>query len=227
MLGRLAPVARQLWHRELVAVTWGLSATSVLAGAARGLFPYPRPGGRLVRWYQPRRRQLLRHETLHVGKTLRGQLRRRGWTGTLDTSFDEVVRRCADRAGSWITPDFVRVYRLLHDDGHAYSAEVWSSEGRLVGGLFGLRVGGILGVESMFSLVSDASKAALVDVAGRVHQAGGVGLDCQFPAPHIGALGGEVVDRAVFQQCLRTARGAGLAVPHGPRPLRAWVEDSR
>jgi leucyl/phenylalanyl-tRNA--protein transferase len=154
---------------------------------------------------------VLRAENVHLGATLRRRLRREGWETTVDEAFAEVVRCCADRTYVWITPALQETYGELHRRGRAYSLEVWSPDGRLIAGTFGIRTGRIFSVESLFHTEDHASKAAMVDLVSRVRAAGGVGVDCQYPAQHFSALGAELIDRKAFRRLLT----AGLdAAPH-------------
>ncbi len=202
---RVVHVARVLRGRgRLTRVTLGITPDGVLRAATVGSFPYPaRNSLHLVPWHVPRERMVLRAENVHLGNTLRRKLRRMGWTTTVDGAFDEVVRRCADRPSTWLTPAIQETYRELHRRGRAYSVEVWSPDGRLIAGVFGVQTGAVFGVDSLFHTEDHASKAAMVDAASRVRAAGGVGLDCQYPAGHFRALGGEVFARADFRRLLR------------------------
>lgn len=202
-------VVRAIRHRGLpVRVTARVTPNQILRGAAAGRFPYPKSGDfLLVPWFVPTERMVLRAERGHVGKSLRWRLRREEWTTSVNQAFEEVVRRCADRPSTWMTPPIQETYRQLHRRGHAYSLDVWAADGRLIGGTFGVQTGGMFSVESLFHDETDASKAALIDLASRVRTAGGVGLDCEYPTGYISALGAEVLDRSAFRQLLRAARG--------------------
>jgi leucyl/phenylalanyl-tRNA--protein transferase len=204
---RVARVVRGIRHRGLlVRVTAGMTADQMLRGAVTGRFPFPLAGStRLVPWYLPRERMVLRPGNVHVNKTLRWRLRREGWTTSVNRAFDDVVVRCADRPSTWISPSIQRIYRELHQRGHAYSLEVWSPDGDLIGGTFGVQTGRMFSVESLFHTVDDASKVALVDLASRARAVGGVGLDCEYPSAYISALGAEVFDRASFRRLLEAA----------------------
>jgi leucyl/phenylalanyl-tRNA---protein transferase len=107
--------------------------------------------------------------------------------------------------GTWITPPMRVAYQRLHDLGHAHSLEVWAG-GELVGGLYGIGVGGVFTGESMFHLASDASKVALVDLAARLVQAGGQLVDVQMVTPHLASLGARDLPRAEFLELLAKVR---------------------
>jgi leucyl/phenylalanyl-tRNA--protein transferase len=239
---------------ELVALGGDLAPESLLAAYRAGVFPWPagglagrialrrryraalraglirhrgRPGWALP-WFSPQPRAVIVPARLHVSRSLRAKLRRCGWTTSTDLAFDAVVAGCADRADTWITPALAAAYRRLHAAGAAHSIEVWSAE-RLVGGLYGVAVGGVFSGESMFHLVPDASKVALVDLAERFATGGGVLIDCQTPTEHLLGLGQQVIDRAEFRELLglladRPARLSAGRLPVS-RLLRRRPED--
>ena len=136
-----------------------------------------------------------------VSKSLRQRLRRCGWTTTVDAAFDEVVAACADRParrGHVDQPPTMRLaYGRLHRLGWAHSLEVWDGD-RLVGGLYGVRVGGCFTGESMFHREPDASKVAFVDLVDRWRDAGGSMVDVQIPTDHLASLGVVGMARAEF-----------------------------
>jgi leucyl/phenylalanyl-tRNA--protein transferase len=122
-----------------------------------------------------RSRGVIALDGLRVSRSLRQRLRRCGWETTVDVAFSAVVKGCAEgrgTAGTWISPTMARAYVRLHQLGWAHSVEVWDGA-TLIGGLYGVQVGGVFTGESMFNRVSDASKVALVDLAARFHAAGG------------------------------------------------------
>lgn len=136
------------------------------------------------------RRGVLFPGDLLVSKSLRKSVRR--FTFSFDTAFPEVVDACADpeRPGAWITPDISDLYRELHELGVAHSVEVWQDD-RLVGGLYGVWLGNLFAGESMFHRVSDASKAALVELVRTLDAACGDAwmIDTQWQTPHLASLG--------------------------------------
>jgi leucyl/phenylalanyl-tRNA--protein transferase len=148
---------------------------------------------------------------LAVSRSLRARLRRSGWETTVDRAFAAVLAGCADRpgpireGGTWITPPMRAAYQRLHDLGHAHSLEVWDGA-ELVGGLYGVGVGGVFTGESMFHVVSDASKVALVDLVARLGEAGGCLIDVQMVTPHLASLGARDVPRAEFLALLARVR---------------------
>lgn len=206
-LRAVARLAREAGRGELVRVTVRVTPEAIRRGAIAGRFPFPRSGhSLLVPWYCPRERAVLRAETVHLGQTLRKRLRNKGWVTSVDEAFDEVVGHCADRPDTWITDAMRATYRELHRQGLAHSVEVWSPDGRLIGGTFGVLTGGLISAESLFHTEDHTSKVALVDLASRMRAAGGLGIDCQYITPHTKALGTQVVDRPEYLRLLAQAR---------------------
>jgi len=150
-------------------------------------------------WFSPDPRGVLDPARAHESRSLRRS--RRSFETRVDTAFDQVVAGCADpsRDGAWIGEDYVQVYRDLHALGHAHSVETWL-DGRLVGGLFGVVVGGLFAAESKFHRETDASKAAVLALAEMlVDGPGPTGLvDVQWSTPHLATLGVVEVTRAHY-----------------------------
>ncbi|MGQ0588151.1 MAG: leucyl/phenylalanyl-tRNA--protein transferase, partial [Sphingosinicella sp.] len=132
-----------------------------------------------VFWVEPKRRAILPLDRFHLSRSLRKTLRSGAFEVTRDRAFERVVRRCAEREDTWINGAIEASYVALHDRGHAHSVEVWA-EGELVGGLYGVQLGGAFFGESMFSERPDASKVALAWLVARLRVGGFALLDCQF-----------------------------------------------
>ena len=206
----------------LVGIGADLEPATLLDAYRRGIFPWPHPGAPLP-WFSPDPRGVIRLDGLVVSRSLRARLRRSGWDTTVDRAFAAVLAGCADRpteegpggpepgppesgeGGTWITPPMRAAYQRLHDLGHAHSLEVWAG-GELVGGLYGVGVGGVFTGESMFHLASDASKVALVDLVARLAEAGGQLVDVQMVTPHLASLGARDLPRADFLRLLARVR---------------------
>jgi leucyl/phenylalanyl-tRNA--protein transferase len=134
-------------------------------------------------------------------------VRNAGFRVTSDLAFDAVIRLCSDtrsEEGTWILPEMQSVYRDLHRLGHAHSIEVWQGD-QLVGGLYGLQLGKVFFGESMFALVSNASKVALYHLSQQLAEQGYVMIDCQFSTDHLRSLGAIEVSRQVFLDDLSQA----------------------
>lgn len=204
--------------QEVLAIGADLEPSTLLAAYARGLFPMGVSGGpadaaagRDLGWWSPDPRGILPLEGLRVSRSLRRSMRR--FTFTVDTAFGDVMRACAQGRsdGAWITEEFIAQYTRLHDMGWAHSVEVWIGE-RLVGGLYGVEIGGLFAGESMFHRVSDASKAALVtlvDVLRSAVRPDDRLLDVQWRTDHLATLGVIEIPRADYLERL----AAALALP--------------
>lgn len=196
-----------------------------------GVFPMPEPGGP-VRWYDPDPRGIIPIEpgdpagAPRVSRSLRQRVRSGRFGVTADTAFERVVRACAEaRPGQtglecWIDDRIVAAYTRLHELGHAHSVEAWApaDAGRaLVGGLYGVAIGGLFAGESMFSRPelggTDASKVCLVHLAAHLRRRGFVLLDTQFWTPHLGSLGAVEIARDAYRE--RLARAVELDAAWG------------
>lgn len=184
-----------------------------------GIFPWPHPGAPLP-WFSPDPRGLLFPDRLHVSRSLRQRLRRCGWTTTVDADFEKVVAGCAVRPDgeTWIDRDMGPAYGRLHQLGWAHSVEVWDGA-ELVGGLYGVRVGGCFTGESMFHRRTDASKVALVDLIDRWSGAGGELVDVQIATDHLVSLGVVEVARRRFLERLAVLRDRVTSMPVDRRPV--------
>ncbi len=197
---------------DLVAVGADLEPETLIEAYRHGLFPMGlgRRGGPPLGWWSPDPRGVLPLEGLHVSRSLRAARRR--FEVRVDTAFGEVVRGCAapGRPGAWITAEVARAYRRLHVRGVAHSVECWQDD-RLVGGLYGVSVGGLFAGESMFHRTRDASKVALVALVELLRADGDERrlLDVQWRTPHLAGLG--VVD--VTRQWYLTRLKAALDCP--------------
>ncbi len=178
---------------DLIAIGGGLDPGTLITAYSRGMFPMNVPVGPhdkpLMGWWSPDPRGVLALGDLRISRSLLKSCRH--FTVTFDSCFVDVVRACADprRPQGWITEEFVQAYALLHDHGYAHSVEVWSAE-ELVGGLYGVEVGGLFAGESMFHRARDASKVGLVALVERLSSCPGERLiDVQWSTPHLQSLG--------------------------------------
>lgn len=190
-------------------LAWGgdLEPATLLDAYAHGIFPWPTSDG-TVYWWSPDPRAVLPLDGLHISRSLARTLRSGRLRCTLDQAFAAVVAGCADRPGegTWITAGTAIAYEELHALGHAHSVEVWDAGRTLVGGLYGVALGGAFMGESMFHRVPDASKVALVHLADRLRRAGFALLDAQVPTPHLERLGARSVRRSEYLRRLEAAR---------------------
>lgn len=159
-----------------------------------------------IGWYRPQRRAILTWDRYRVPRSLAKVLRnRRPYRITVDRAFAAVIAACAERPETWIGRDIEALYTELHRLGHAHSVEAWDGEGRLVGGLYGLSVGGCFCGESMFHRADDASKACVVHLVGLLQSLGYSLLDCQQQTAHMARFGAYEVDDRTYAALLATA----------------------
>lgn len=205
----------------VVGVGADLAPGTLVDAYRRGLFPWPHPGVPLP-WFSPDPRGVVDPDGVHVSRSLARRLRTCGWTTTVDVAFRQVVAACAqdrgDGHGSWITPAMARAYGRLHELGWAHSVEVWDGDA-LVGGLYGVQVGGVFTGESMFHRATDASKVALLDAVARLRAAGGFLLDVQLTTPHLRTLGARDLPRDRFLALLDAGRDLDVRLSTGRRPV--------
>ena len=194
-----------------------------------GLFPMADPDqDGAIYWMDPDPRGIIPLDAFHVPKNLRKLVRRAPFEVVPDRAFEAVMRACAapapGRESTWISEELVEVYTALHRRGVAHSVECWA-EGRLVGGLYGVALGGVFFGESMFSRARDASKVALVHLVAALRRGGFALLDTQFVTPHLKQFGAEEIPQAEYKQRLTVALAAeacwdaGWAAPPDAPPL--------
>ncbi|MET0145050.1 MAG: leucyl/phenylalanyl-tRNA--protein transferase [Ilumatobacteraceae bacterium] len=185
-----------------------LEPGTLLAAYRTGLFPMPL-GRRNIAWFSPDPRAIMPLDGLRITRSLRRSRRR--FDVRRDTNFGEVMVRCADprRPGGWITPRFVKAYLRLHRLGWANSIECYDDAGALVGGLYGVRIGGFFAGESMFHTSTDASKVALVALVDWLRDTDATLLDVQWTTPHLRSLGAVDVPRREYLDVLARAVGGG------------------
>ncbi len=193
----------------LLAIGGDLRAERLLEAYRCGIFPWYNDGQPIL-WWSPDPRAVLLPHKLKISRSLRKVLRGGRYTVTLDRAFSAVVAACAGprRAnpggGTWITPEMSEAYGRLHEQGHGHSVETWRGD-ELVGGLYGVALGGAFFGESMFSHASDASKVALAHLVRQLEQWGFRFIDCQLPTPHLESLGAETIRRRHYLALLESA----------------------
>jgi leucyl/phenylalanyl-tRNA--protein transferase len=170
-------------------------------------------------WVDPRRRGIMPLTAFHISRSLARRLRRGGFEIAVDRDFANTVRGCADRPETWINATIFDLYCALHDSGFAHSLEVWRDD-QLVGGVYGVTLGGVFFGESMFSRETDASKIALAYLVDRLRQAGFSLFDTQFTTPHLRSLGGHDIPRATYHRLLAAAleQSCVFLAPETPDP---------
>ncbi len=192
---------------DLVGMGADLAPGTLLAAYRQGLFPMPgEAGADTMLWWSPVERGVLPLERLRVSRSLRQSARR--MEIRVDTAFDEVIAACADpaRESGWIDDEIRAAYTRLHELGWVHSVEAWQ-HGALVGGLYGVAVGGLFAGESMFHRVRDASKVALLGLVDLLHDEHAPRrlLDVQWETPHLASLGVVSVPRGTYLEMLADA----------------------
>lgn len=189
----------------LLALGGDLSVERLLLAYKNGIFPWFNEEEPPL-WWCPHPRCVLFPEELYISKSMKQLLKRNAFTITVNRAFEEVIFQCGetrkDEEGTWISSDIIDAYTTLHRLGYAVSIEAWH-ENKLVGGLYGLRMGNIFFGESMFSKVSNASKYAFISYVQQLQREGVVLIDCQVYTPHLESLGARMIDRDVFLKIVR------------------------
>jgi leucyl/phenylalanyl-tRNA--protein transferase len=173
----------------------------LVIGYRNGFFPMGDPTTGDVQWHRPDPRAIIPLEDVRVSSSLRATIRKGLFTITVDTAFHEVITACADRPDCWITPAVIDAYTELHHLGLAHSVESWH-EGRLVGGLYGVALGGAFFGESMFSRMNDASKVSFVALVQRLRERDFSLLDTQYINDFTASLGAIEISDSLYQRML-------------------------
>jgi leucyl/phenylalanyl-tRNA--protein transferase len=178
----------------------------LLAAYRHGIFPMAVDERGTIGWFAPDPRAIIPLDRrFHIPHGLARTLKKNRFTVTFDTEFEPVMRECAQRPeGTWISAEIIESYCELHRLGHAHSVET-RLDNRLVGGLYGVHIGGAFFGESMFHRATDASKVALVALVERLRQQGFKLLDTQWQTPHLRQFGTYEITRAHYLRRLRAA----------------------
>ena len=190
----------------LLAVGGDLSVERLLLAYRNGIFPWFNQGSPIF-WWSPDPRMVLVPEKIRISKSMRKVLKSNHFHLTKNNCFEAVIDQCAQirregQQGTWITHDMKQAYLQLHPKGFAISYEVWENNS-LVGGLYGVDLGHVFCGESMFSLVSNASKYAFIRLAQELGVKKYKLIDCQIYTEHLESLGAEPISRKLFLQRLR------------------------
>lgn len=190
----------------LLAIGGDLSDKRLILAYQHGIFPWYNDDDPIL-WYAPHERCVIYPDKLKVSKSMQQILSRDTFKVTVDQAFDQVIEHCAkvgrkDQPGTWITSEMQVAYSNLHQLGWAHSIEAWQGKD-LVGGLYGIAVGKVFCGESMFSLVSNASKVALHALCKRIKFEL---IDCQLPNDHLMSLGAEMIDRETYLNYLQPSK---------------------
>jgi len=190
----------------LLAVGGDLSTKRLLLAYHNGIFPWYNDDTPIL-WYSPHERFVLFPDELRISKSMRRVLRSGKFAVTFDQCFEKVIDACSmvpreGQDGTWITSDMKNAYILLHKKGYAHSVEVWEEE-QLVGGLYGVRVGSVFCGESMFSLVSNASKIALINLCNSGDY---TLIDCQVYTEHLESMGARMISGKEYLGILQNTK---------------------
>ncbi|MFI5043517.1 MAG: leucyl/phenylalanyl-tRNA--protein transferase [Acidimicrobiales bacterium] len=187
-----------------VAIGGDLEPGTLLAAYRAAMFPMPIGRRGRIGWWSPDPRAVLPLDRLRISRSLSRSLRR--YDVTIDAAFESVIRSCADpkRPHGWITRDLIDAYTRLADLGWAHSVECWD-DGELVGGLYGVSIGGFFAGESMFHRATDASKVALVRLVEVFAEIDGALIDVQWQTPHLESLGVVEIPRVDYVGLLAEA----------------------
>ncbi len=221
------PNPRYAMKEGLLAYGGDLNPDRVLMAYRQGIFPWYNEGDPIL-WWSPDPRLLLYPQNFKIHRSLRKKLRQKRFHVRLDRNFETVMRHCAHvprhgQVGTWILPEVVECYSLLHERGFAHSVEVYDEEERLVGGLYGVSTGTAFFGESMFSLEPDTSKIALAHMVELAKLWQFDFIDCQIPSDHLIRLGAERVERDRFLDELEETQQR-LGMPGNWQPHEALIE---
>ncbi|HEX4147457.1 MAG TPA: leucyl/phenylalanyl-tRNA--protein transferase [Pirellulales bacterium] len=220
---RFFPPAEEAGRQGLVGVGGELSIEWLVDAYCHGIFPWPTGDERLA-WWSPNPRATIERGELHIARRLRRTWRSGRFEVTCDRDFRGTISGCATaqvrRDNTWITPQMMAAYCHLHEAGFAHSVEVWHA-GELAGGIYGVAIGGMFAGESMFYRVRDASKIALVNLAGHLEARGYQLFDIQQLTPHSERLGAALIPRNKFLQ--RVAAAIELPITFGSQLLGSEI----
>jgi leucyl/phenylalanyl-tRNA--protein transferase len=202
------PPPSQWPDQDLIIIGGDLEPSTLIGAYRQGIFPMivetPAP---LLGWWSPEPRGIMPLDGLRIARSLRQSAKR--YDVRVDTAFGEVIRQCANpsRESGWITPEFIAAYTRLHELGWAHSVEAFDRDGRLAGGLYGVRIDGLFAGESMFHAQRDASKVALLGLVDLMRGSGMTLLDVQWCTGHLASLGAIEVSRRRYLTLLAGALG--------------------
>jgi len=217
------PDPRQGEPDGLFAVGGDLSTERLLLAYSWGIFPWyafrtedncealidPETNKPYIQWWCPMKRFVIFPDEIHISHSMRqevNKVRKGSLRITFNAAFEQVIDKCGklreDGPGAWLGSDMKEAYIRLHKEGFATSVEVWKNN-ELVGGLYGVSVGSGFFGESMFSLIPNASKVALIMLARVMQQHGGTLIDCQFETPHLKSMGGRFIDYEDYLKLIR------------------------
>lgn len=184
--------------RVIDADGYEVTAELVLEAYRQRCFPMADERQGRLRWYRPHLRAVITWDRWKVPESLARTVRKQPFRITVNTAFAAVIAACAERDTTWISRDIEQLYVDLHQQGHAHSVEAWNPAGELVGGLYGLAIGGVFCGESMFHRATDAAKICVVHLVDRLQRNGFALLDCQQQTPHMERFGAYEISDEIY-----------------------------
>jgi len=182
-----------------------LDLNLLLSAYAEGYFPMPEQGTEEIDWYFPDPRAVFPLDGFRASRSLIRSIRKQKFAFSIDKAFSDVMKGCANREDTWINAEFMRAYGELHQKGFAHSVEVWDSEGKLTGGVYGVSIAGAFFAESKFHVATDASKAALYHLVRHLQAKRFLLLEVQFMTPHLASLGAVEIPGKRYLEILKRA----------------------
>ncbi len=202
------PDPREGEESGFFAVGGDLSTERLVLAYHNGIFPWyafrdafaryvDKDGKAMIEWWCPQKRFVIFPEKIHISHSMKQLINSKKYTVTFNQDFNSVIENCSNLRikfiAAWLGSRMVAAYKKLHDEGHAISVEVWNSDGKLAGGLYGVKANRCICGESMFSLEPNTSKLALITLAQAMRKNGGLMIDCQFETSHLKSMGGETI----------------------------------
>lgn len=190
----------------LLAIGGDLSIDRLLLAYSNGIFPWYAFRNNVIEWWCPMKRFVIFPDEIHISHSMRTLINKNKYRLSINEAFEKVIHHCGKlretEEGAWLGPDMIDAYIKLHEQKFAASVEVWEKD-RLVGGLYGVSIGRCFFGESMFSLVPNASKLALIFLANFFRDRGGLMIDCQFETPHLKSMGGRYISYDEYMDIIR------------------------
>lgn len=198
------PPVEEAMDDGLLAIGGDISPERLLLAYQQGIFPWYNED--LPLWWSPDPRFVLFPDELRIHKSMRSIIQKNVFSFTVNQSFSEVLHHCSNsprsqQDGTWLNRELIDSLIVLHQNGHAHSVEVWQ-DSKLVGGLYGIKVGRVFCGESMFSCVSNASKFGLIHYVHQLKSEGIQIIDCQVYSEHLASLGARMIERKKFMEYL-------------------------
>ena len=199
------PPVTEADEEGILAIGGDLSTQRLLLAYRNGIFPWYTDDEPII-WWCPNPRFVLFPDEIKISKSMRAFLKKQTYSFTINNCFNNVIKNCKTinregQSGTWISEEVIDAYTNLHNLGYALSAETWKNN-KLVGGLYGVKMGNIFFGESMFSLSPNASKFAFIQLVQHLKNEGVKLIDCQVYTNHLESLGAKMIDRNDFMRLL-------------------------